>query len=55
MDEKNELTEKRTRPDTLLPQLRAGGQGLYWRSLHHLGRTLRPKTAKTKKKKSVTD
>ena len=27
-----------TRPETELPQLRVGGQGLYWRSLDHLGR-----------------
>ena len=29
----------RTRPDTRLPQLRAGGQGPYLRSLDHLGRS----------------
>ena len=28
-----------TRPDTRLPQLRAGGQGLNMRSLDHLGRS----------------
>ena len=28
-----------TRPDTRLPKSRAGGQGLYLRSLDHLGRS----------------
>ena len=46
-----ERTEK-SRPDTRLPQSRAGGQELYLRSLHHLGRnseaTDRKKTKKVK-------
>ena len=39
-----------TRPDTRLPQSRADGQGLYFRSLDHLGRSSEAKTAKTPKK-----
>ena len=31
--------EKKTRPDTQLPQSRAGGQKPYLRSLDHLGRS----------------
>ena len=31
--------EKKTRPDTRLPQSRAGVQGLYLRSLDHVGRS----------------
>ena len=31
--------DKKTRPDTRLPQSRAGGQGPYLRSLDHLGRS----------------
>ena len=29
--------ERKTRPDTRLPQSRAGGQGLFLRSVDHLG------------------
>ena len=29
----------KTRPDTRLPKSRAGGQGPYWRSPDHLGRS----------------
>ena len=36
-----------TRSDTQLPQSRAGGQGLYLRSLDHLGRSTKAKTSKT--------
>ena len=39
-----------TRPDTRLPQSRAGGQGLYLRSLDHLGRSSEPKDRKNPKK-----
>ena len=41
---------KKTRPDTRLPQSRAGGQGPYLRSLEHMAfgpEKVRPKTAKT--------
>ena len=31
--------EKKTRPDTLLPQSRLGGQGPFLRSLDHLGKS----------------
>ena len=33
------MNEKKTRPDTRLPQSRAGGQGPYLRSPDHLGRS----------------
>ena len=36
----------RTRPDTWLPQSRAGGQGPYLRSLDHLGRSSEAKDRK---------
>ena len=39
-----------TRPDTRLPQSRAGGQGPYLRSLDHLGRSSEAKNRKKKKK-----
>ena len=39
-----------TRPDTRLPQSRAGGQGLYLRSLNHLGRSSEAKDRKNPKK-----
>ena len=39
-----------TRPDTRLPQSRAGGQGLYLRSLDHLGRSREAKDRKNPKK-----
>ena len=39
-----------TRPDTRLPQSRAGGQGIYLRSLHHLGRSCETKDRKNTKK-----
>ena len=44
------LRQKETRPDTRLPQSRAGGQGLYLRSLNHLGRS---SEAKDRKKQQV--
>ena len=31
--------EEKTKPDTRLPQSRAGGQGPYLRSVEHLGRS----------------
>ena len=37
---------KKTRPDTRLPQSRAGGQGLYLRSLNHLGRSSKANDSK---------
>ena len=40
-----------TRPDTRLPQSRAGGQGPYLRSLDHLGRS---SEAKDRKKQNKT-
>ena len=40
----------KTRPDTRLPQSRAGGQGLYMRSLDHLGRSSEAKDRKKTKK-----
>ena len=40
----------KTRPDTRLPQSRAGGQGLYLRSLNHLGRSGEAKDCKNQKK-----
>ena len=43
--------EKKTRPDRRLPQSRAGGQGLYLRSLDHLGRSSEAKKCKNKNKK----
>ena len=42
--------KKKTRPDTRLPQSRAGGQGLYFRSLNHLGRSGEAKDRKNQKK-----
>ena len=39
----------KTRPDTWLPKLRAGGQGPYLRSLHHLGRSSEAKNRKNPK------
>ena len=39
-----------TRPDTRLPQSRAGGQGPYLGSLHHLGRSSEAKDRKNPKK-----
>ena len=42
--------KKKTRPDTQLPQLRAGGQGPYFRSLDHLGRSSEAKNRKSPKK-----
>jgi len=44
---------KTTRPDTRIPQSRVGGQGLYLRSLDHLGRSSEAKDRKNKK--SETD
>ena len=43
----------RTRPDTWLPQLRVGGQGLFLRSPYYLGRAVWPRTKKTNKKSNV--
>ena len=40
----------KTRPDTRLPQLRAGGQGLYLRSLDYLGRSSEAENRKNPKK-----
>ena len=40
----------KTRLDTRLPQSRAGGQGLYLRSFHHLGRSSDSKDRKKIKK-----
>ena len=42
--------KKKTRPDTQLPKSRAGGQGLYLRSLDHLGRSSEAKDRKKPKK-----
>ena len=39
-----------TRPDTRLPQSRAGGQGLYLKSLNYLGRRSEAKDCKNPKK-----
>ena len=41
----------KTRPDTQLPQSRAGGQGLYLRSLDHLSRSSEAKNRKKIKQK----
>ena len=43
----------KTRPDTRLPQSRASGQGLYFRSLNDLGRSSDVKNRKKKKPKKV--
>ena len=43
----------KTRPDTRLPQSRAGGQGPYLRSLDHLGRSSEAKDRKKNKKSKV--
>ena len=43
-------TALRTRPDTRLPQSRAGGQGSFLRSLDHLGRRREVKELKNIKK-----
>ena len=40
----------KTRPDTRLPQSRAGGQGPFLRSLHHLGRSSEVKDRKNPRK-----
>ena len=42
-EKKRKKCEKKKRPDTPLPQSRAGGQGLYLRSLDHLGRSIETK------------
>ena len=39
-----------TKPDTRQPQSRAGGQGLYFKSLNHLGRSSEAKDRKKPKK-----
>ena len=46
----NNSLQYRTRPDTRLPQSRAGGQGPYLRSLDHLGRSTEAKDRKNPKK-----
>ena len=43
-------SDGKTRPDTRLPQSRAGGQGPYLRSLDHLGRSSKAKKLKNAKK-----
>ena len=48
-DPNRNYRKRKTRPDTQLPKSRAGGQGLYLRSLDHLG-AVRPKTVKSQKK-----
>ena len=45
----------KTRPDTRLPLSRVGGQGPYFRSLDHLGRSSEAKDCKNPQKSSVTD
>ena len=42
--------DKKTRPDTRLPQSRAGGQGLYLRTVDHLGRSSLAEDRKNPKK-----
>ena len=44
------LSEEKKRPDTRLPQSRAGGQRLYLWSLNHLGRGREGKDRKNQKK-----
>ena len=41
---------QRIRPDKSLPQSRAGGQGPYFRSLEHLGRSSETQDRKNMKK-----
>ena len=48
----DEVTNMRTRPDTRLPQSRAGGQGPYLRSLDRLGRISESKNNKVIRPKS---
>ena len=43
-------SDLKTRPDTRLPQSRAGGQGPYLRSLDHLGRSSEAINRKNPKK-----
>ena len=55
MDEANNFKKMiisldETRPDTRLPQSRAGGQGPYLRWLDHLGRSREAKDRKKQKK-----
>ena len=51
MDRRTEKCPRlKTRPDTRLPHVRAGGQGLYLRSLDHLGRSSEAKDRKKTKK-----
>ena len=52
--ELDNITLQQTRPDTWLPQSCADGQGLYLRSLYHLGRSNEAKDYKNQKK-NVTD
>ena len=49
-DKRDQLVCYKTRLDTRLPQLRAGGQGLYLKSLNHLGRSSEAKNRKNPKK-----
>ena len=46
----NTMKRGKTRPDTRLPQSRAGGQGLYFRLPNHLGRSSDAKHRKKTKK-----
>ena len=46
-------SQVKTRLDTWLPQLPAGGQGPYLRSLDHLGRSSEAKDRKKTKKSKV--
>ena len=43
MNRKRNQNRKKTRPDTRLPQSRAGGQGPYLRSVEHLSRSSKAK------------
>ena len=53
---KNRMTFRvGTRPDTQLPHSRAGRQGPYLRSLHHLGRSSEAKDRKKVKCDGRTD
>ena len=44
------MISRETRPETRLAKSRAGGQGLYLRSLDHLGRSSEAKNRKNPKK-----
>ena len=47
--------KQKTKTDTRLPQLRAGGQGPYLGLLEHLGRSSEAKDRKNIKREDVTD